>query len=383
MEFFKLIRNREEPISRSVFDSAVSNPPYQSSYTVEEKITGIQKSPVNVFQHFQYIADDIAQNSSMIYPGGRWASRTGRDMDKFGYYLANSSSLFNVIYFVRTLKIFNGVDVSGGVTIVHKNSKKDNKGQWNLKTFYKDSIMIGQGFCPGDNSVSLYPMVNGLERKVRKYFNNDFVSINHRKLSFSAYDLKSDFALANPDKVVECSHDLSNKPSDAHVRILVNNSAGKAGRATWFWVHRDELSENAMKYVNKWKVIISAKNVNGANGRCMQVEVLPKGTAHSYVRVTIGLFDTENEARNFAKYLATDFSRCLNVASGSLIKNFAQQIPDFNNFVNDSGIDFNVSKDELNDSLCEKFGIDEDLKNDMKIFVDSLARFSEKETFEQ
>lgn len=404
IDVLNLVSKLDENRKSNKFDAVFSNPPYQTSNSQEESKTGIQKSPVNIFQHFQYIADGISQSSSMIYPGGRWASKTGRGMDDFGDYLANSRNLHNVIYFARTLKIFPGVEVSGGVTIVHVNKNKDNNGEWNLKTFHNETISEGKVELPGESTVSLFPIIAKLEKRIRESFMNDFgddseivdenndsgvdekdekvstqrefKSINSRKLSFSAYKIKSDFALENADKVVVCEADFSNKPSDNHIRLLVNNAHGKGGRATWFWVDKKEIDESVVKYVDQWKVVISAKNINGVNGRNMQVEVFPPDTAHSYVRVTIGLFNTENEANNFMKYLSTDFGRCLLVASGGLMKSFACQLPDFDNFENlSNGIDFNLPVNKLNDALCLKFGLNEDDKMEMENFVSTLAGF--------
>lgn len=374
-ELFKHEVNLSNNKERAPFSAVFSNPPYQTGKSSETDI--IQKSPINIFQHFQETSDEIAEQTCMIYPGGRWASQTGNGMREFGKKLANSKYLQQVIYYSRTLEIFSKTEVSGGVTIVHKNNTKDNNGKWNLSATHNGQLSKGLVSAPGSNTISLFPVLANLEQKVRKHHNGTFSSINSRKLSFNAYKIQSSFAVKNPEAVIPCDESFSNSPNPDAVRLLVNHKEGKGGRATWFWADKSLFDETVKSYISKWKVIISAKNINGLNGRKMQVQVLPPNSAHSFVRVTIGLFDSEDEALNYFKYLSTDFGRCLIAASGGLVTNFAVSLPDLEDYSSANKVfDLSLDNVSLNRAICEFYSIDEFEMEEMTKFVGMLEDFS-------
>lgn len=78
-------------MSDKPFSVVVGNPPYQGGKVQNPLLIG--SSPINIFHHFQKIYSKLSDSTSLIYPGGRWASRTGRGMDEFGHWLSNSRAL--------------------------------------------------------------------------------------------------------------------------------------------------------------------------------------------------------------------------------------------------------------------------------------------------
>lgn len=358
------------------FGAVVGNPPYQAGQVQDPLLIG--KSPINVFHHFQKIYSNVSDRTSLVYPGGRWASRTGRGMDEFGGWLSNSRALQEVVYWARSFDLFGkDVEVSGGVTAVYTDSTIDNGGQWGLTEFHEGSTSSGMVNAPGDRSVSLFPVLNGIESAVLKV-SPSFVSLNSRKLSFSVFGLASSFAVDNPELVVRCSESFDNVPVDdgSWLRVMVNDAAGKGGRAAWFWTRRENLSARALSFADSWKVVMSAKNINGLNGRSTQVEVMPPGTAHSSVRVCIGVFATEVESVNFFRWLRTDFVRCLIAASGSLVGSFACKVPDLGDYSSDNDIIDFSSPDTLNEQLFNFYKADKSLIDGARVFAESLSGFS-------
>ena len=368
----------EHLVSKSKpFSLVVGNPPYQAGKIQDPLIIG--KSPTNIFQKFQEVSTHYAEMTSLIYPGGRWASRTGKGMDEFGKWLSNYKHLHNVIYWARSFELFvKDIEVSGGVTVVFTDSNKGNEGKWHLTEFHKNVSSSGYVTLPGDRTVSLFPILNKLEEAV---LNKDpkYVPLNSRKLPFSVFELSSSYAVDNPDLVVKCSENFDNIPEDdgSWVRIMVNDGHGKGGRSTWFWAKRNIFSEKSLKYVDDWKVIMSAKNINGLNGRTTQVEIIPPPSAHSFVRVCIANFKTEDEAINFFRWMKTDFVRCLIAASGSLIGSFACKVPDLLDYRTNgnSHIDFN-KPESINEQLFNYYGLSSDDMAEAHKFANTLEGFS-------
>ena len=53
-----------------------------------------QKAVVNIFQHFQVLADNLTSRfSSLIYPAVRWIHRSGKGLADFGYEQINDVHL--------------------------------------------------------------------------------------------------------------------------------------------------------------------------------------------------------------------------------------------------------------------------------------------------
>lgn len=357
------------------FSVVVGNPPYQTGKVQVPGLIGT--SPINIFQDFQTLSTQIGEVNCLIYPGGRWASQTGNNMKKFGQWLSNYNYVHKIIHWVESRNVFKNAEISGGITIVYIDHRKENKGYWDLKTYYKNKIYEGLIRSPKGKTLSLFPFLNNIVEKVNTKTPN-YNSLNTLKQPIFIFGLRSSYAINNPDKVVECSQNFDNMPETGEwVRILVNDKAGKGGRSKWFWAQRDIFSPKSLKVVDKWKVIISSKNTNGLNGRSMQAEILPPNTAHSTVRACIGSFDTEAEAINFFNWLKTDFVRCLLVASGSLLGNFGEKVPLLDSYMTDGNLSIDFSKPEtLNKQLFDYYEIDDSLREQASEFVKSLKDFS-------
>lgn len=378
------------------FEVAVGNPPYQTGIVQDESKIG--KSPINVFHDFQEVASTVSVRTSFIYPGGRWLSRNGKGMDEFGSWLSNNPALQKVVFWVRSKPVFGPIiEISGGVSIVFTDSSVSNNGSWDLTTFYKDKKFSGKIKLPGYNVVPFFPVVSEIENAVlAKFSEKPFKTLNNTKLSFNFFEIASTYGVDNPDSAILCNEDFSNVPqplsgrdtsnSDSNnpdslswVRTILNDGHGKGARVTWFWVPRDMFPERVYPIIDSWKVVISARNVSGINGRMMQGEILPPGTAHSYSRVTIGSFATEEEAINFFNWINTDFVRCLIIASGTLYGTFGSSVPMLEGYkdADSSEIDFTNSC-TINDSLFKLYELDDDVKARAKELVSSVERFTDK-----
>lgn len=364
---------------KAKFDCVVSNPPYQME-TAQKESEG-QTTVTNVFQYFQEVADLIATRICMIYPGERWVSRSGKGMTDFGLEQINSKNLQKVLFWPDSADLFGAtIGIAGGVTIVFKDFAKDNGGYWSLVNSSQGSLTRGSVALPGEEIVSLYPELNEILSKVRN-ISKGTNSLSQRGVSQKLFGIESSFAEENPEKVILCNSDFSNKPEgDEWIKLFTNDLAGKGGRGStvWFYIKVQDIPR-ANDLIDKWKVISSSVNLTGINGSSPLVEIIEPGTAHGRARVSLGMFETEIEAINFFCWMKSDLIRLLIASSGSLLGSFGKNVPDPGDFTNSNSlIDFTESHESLNDQLCRIYGLNETDKSYMKSFVSKLAPFSKK-----
>jgi hypothetical protein len=315
----------------------------------------------------------------MIYPGERWVNRSGKGMTEFGLEQINSKNLQKVLFWPDGADLFgSAARITGGVTVVFKDFAIDNHGSWSLINNSKNLTTSGTVSLPGEEIVSLYPELNEILAKVRKNSKGKN-SLSQRGFSQKLFGIESSFAEENPEKVILCNSDFSNKPDgDGWVKLLTNDKAGKGGRAVWFWILQSNIP-SAREKVQNWKVLISSVNTTGSDGNSPLAEILEPNSAHGRSRISAGLFDSEIEAINFFNWMQTDIIRLLLSSSGDFLSSFGKNAPDLGDFTNSNPqIDFTESKESLNDQLCRIYGLDEADKTYMKSFVSKLAPFSKK-----
>lgn len=373
------------------FSAVVGNPPYQSETSSQE--FG-QISVISIFQHFQKVALTLSTMTCMIYPGERWVHQSGLGMKDFGYDQLNSPNLSKIIFFSENNSPF-GKDtfIQGGLTAVLHDQSRDNNGSWELVSKVGDSFVNSRVSLPGESMVSMNPLENALLTKVRakcdpvsQRFLNEWVSGQW------VFNLESNFVEWNPDLVVKCDDGFSNDPGDSFVKALINDKIGKGGRTMWFWVDEKNLPDyrrhqrvpsDPVTYryrgiIRKWKVVCSSMNTTGRNGRTPNTEILDDRSVWGRSRVSLGVFDTREEALNFYNWAKTPFVRTLMATSGELLGSFAKNVPLPTDFLthSESGLDYKESNTSLNDQLCALYELSENEKSFVNEFESGLAPFS-------
>lgn len=375
-----------------MFSAVVGNPPYQSETSSQE--FG-QISVISIFQHFQKTALIISTMTGMIYPGERWVYQSGLGMKNFGLQQLNSPYLSKVVFFSENNSPF-GKDtfIQGGLTAVFHDQSRDNKGSWTLVAKVGDSFIDSEVLLPGESMVSMNPLENALIMKSREKCDpNSQRFLNEWVSGQWVFNLESNFVEWNPDLVVKCSDDFTNCPGDSFVKALINDKIGKGGRTMWFWVDEKNLPDYrrhqrtsddpvTFKYreiINKWKVVCSSMNTTGRNGRTPNTEILDDRSVWGRSRVSLGMFNTKEEALNFYNWAKTPFIRTLMATSGDLLGSFAKNVPlpaDFLTHDSESGIDYTESNASLNDQLYSLYEISENEKSFVNEFAAALAPFS-------
>lgn len=353
-----------------MFGAIVGNPPYQEEHASSQQHG--ESNVSNIFHHFQEIADLVSSANSLIYPGERWMLKIGRYMNDFGYAQLNSPFLKKVILYTDSRTVFDGVWVSGGVSIVLKDTTADNGGEWLLQKEEKGEVSSGIVQAPGEKKISIYPLLNNVITKMENLSWTKKLSDEVKTQKF--FRILGDAVEKNPENFVKCNNDFTNRPDGFDMRILTTETSGKSGRAVWFWTSKKSMTAG-LKEINQWKIIMSTANLTGQNGRTPNTEIIPPQTAVGRVRTVIATFDTEQEAINCFNFLKTDIIRVLLTTTGNYLTGFGSNVSIPDHFVDDTILDFSEQTLSLNEQLSKLLRLTEDEKELIQNIASSLTDF--------
>lgn len=335
----------EEAFKNVKFDVVIGNPPYQESATDKEMAVGQQQRVNNIFHLFQQLSDELTPNHSvLIYPGGRWMQQSGKGMKDFGRKLINSPQLSDLIYYPDANEIFDRIEISDGISIVHKNyEKKSNFFNYSLIDHGKEYHIERKH--PGDGIFVIYPTDESIVQRIKSFvidYNLAYLS-ESSTINQKLFQIESNFVELYPDKVeIFNGQDFNTKNQ---IKLLTNDKAGTAGRATWFIAQRDVIKVR-QDLIDKWKVVVSSANAGGQK-RDNQLEILPPFTAFGRSRLALKAFDTETEAINFYNFVRSKFIRFAFLLTDEKLSSLAKLVPDLLDYTNNQSlIDFNSDIDE-------------------------------------
>ena len=341
------------------FDYCIGNPPYQ--LTSEKSANQDQANSIYIYQFFQFMADDIAKTSCLIYPFGWFDApnmfnglgnkilNDGHTKIVYAYEAANDKR-----YWYRTDKkqepVFNDVGIPSGVSIVIREDKYNPTFKY-MNRMYSDKIIdvaVGETVTPN-------PLFLEINKKLGEKRLADIVVKN-------MFNIESDFAERNPDKVSFDKNDFKDP-----IILITNNKSGKAGRATKFYTDRSTITTNE-EMIDTFKVVtISAypkshfviektgKSLEGIKQQTSKVvEIVDSPSAVGRTKIVLFSSKNKKECENFLKYFQTDFvAICiLNEPIRSALFGFIIPLQDFSD---NSDIDWNKSVEEINQQLYKKY----------------------------
>ncbi|MCM0600991.1 Eco57I restriction-modification methylase domain-containing protein [Periweissella ghanensis] len=336
------------------FDVVVGNPPYQQETNGKVTKNG-QKRVINIFQHFQELTDEITgEFSSLIYPGGRWIHRSGKGMAQFGLNQINDPRLKKLIFFKDAESLFNSVGISDGLSIVLKDHSK-NSTEFEYEYIENENAIDVNISSPGKKLLVLNPKDEPILLKIEAIVNSENIKFLSESIySQKLFHVESDFAEKNPENIrLYTGQEFDN---DKYVKLLTNDKAGKAGRATWFLTKKTLIPVNH-ELIDEYQVVVSSANAGGQK-RDNQVEIIDNHSAFGRSRVALKSFKTLGEAQNFLKYVSAPLIKYAFLMTDESLTSLAKKVPDILDYT-DSNKFIDFSKD-VNNELNKLFGITED-----------------------
>lgn len=346
------------------FDVIIGNPPYQ-----DETLGDNDTFAPPVYHRFLDEAYKSGKIVELIHPA-RFLFNAGSTPKAWNKKMLSDTHFKVLEYNAEVSKVFPNMNINGGIAITyHDNSKEFGAievfAQYDELNKIRRDVTNKQGFNSfSDIVTSAYAY--HLTKEVYK----DHPEVMGRLSKGHDYDLKSNILELMP----EVFTNSKTNEDDLLVWGRENNQ-----RATK-WVKRCYITGPSS--MDKFKVFLAgADGAAGTIGKPIPARIIGVpglGIACSAATesfISIGSFDTEEEAKNTIKYLKSKFAR----AMVSILKVTQAITPEkwkyvpLQDFTSSSDIDWSKSIAEIDEQLFDKYGLDEQERNFIRTMVKEMV----------
>ncbi len=324
------------------FDAIVGNPPYQIM------ATGDANGSDPIYHLFIDAACKLGEKVSFVHPA-RFLFNAGKTPKDWNDKMLNDEHYKVVQYWANSGDVFPTVDIKGGVAVTYWDKKK---------TFEKIGTFIAY---------------DELRTVLKKVLGNDFRTFADLVYTRTLYRFTDVLYKENPWAESRPSkghlYDMSSnaldmfpelfsdeKPDDGKEYARIYGLANKKRAYKWIKKSYVKIPDNFDFY----KVLVPAANGSGAIGEVLSTPVIGQPViGHTETFLSIGKFNTQDEAENCMKYIKTKFAR---VMLGTLkitqhnIQETWLNVP-LQDFTANSDIDWSKSISEIDKQLYKKYGL--------------------------
>lgn len=357
------IKNQPELFIKKVHDlvgkdvkikAVVGNPPYQ------EVNEGNGNGANPLYHLFIDLGRKLSSIGSMIHPA-RFLFKAGKTPKDWNDKILSDPHFRVVDYWVKSIDVFNNVDVKGGIAIT----------MWNE---YEICGPIGF-FSP-------YPELCSILKKVNSQTTASFANLVGPR---EAYGLTEELYKENPN--------LESRPSKGHryslsanvdttfPEILFDEQSPSNDRTKIYGRYGNQRGYKWIKssYLSKpdnfefYKIIVPEANGTGAIGEVLSTPVIGVPViGHTDTFLSIGKFASAQEASACLNYVKSKFARCMLgtlKATQHNPKDTWTNVP-MQDFTEGSDIDWSKSVAEIDAQLYAKYG----LSNEEIVFIESMIK---------
>lgn len=329
------------------FDFVIGNPPYQDESNGE-----MRNYAPPIYDRFMDACYEIADVVELIHPA-RFLFNAGSTPKAWNEKMLQDEH-FKVLYYEENgNKIFPSLTtpLRGGVAITYRNTS-ESYGAIQAFTKFPEVNAILQKVIHCASFQTLMDIVYSRT----SYRLTDKMHAEHPdaigKLSNGhAYDMSSNILQRLPDIFFDV------KPDDGkdYIQILGRDN----GKRVYKYIQRDYVKK--VDNLDYYKLYVAQANGSGEFGEAMSAPVVEKpGVGATETFISIGKFDTEEEAMSVEKYIKTKFARTLLsvlkvTQNGN--KPVWRMVP-LQDFTESSDIDWTKSVKEIDSQLYAKYGLD-------------------------
>ena len=332
------------------FNAVVSNPPYQ---------TGVNKEPL--YHLFIDLGRELGDLGSIIHPG-RFLFNAGKTPKAWNHKILNDEHFKVVNYWTKSSEVFDNVTIKGGVAI----TMWDKTAQYNpIGTFIlqedlraiKDLVwtVSTENFCNNVYSRDLY--------QLKETFYTENPELDNRQSDGHRLDVGTTVFTLFPEIFFD------DKPGDGYALIIGRENDARIAK----WIRSDylKLPDN----FNSYKVFIPTANGSGKFGEALGTPIIGEPChGHNTTFLSIGCFDTSEEAEACLKYIKTKFARTM-LGIRKVTQHNTRQAWEFvpnQDFSTQSDIDWTLSVQEIDQQLYRKYGL-----NDYIDFIETNVKSME------
>lgn len=347
------------------FDLIIGNPPYQ-----EEKKDNNRTPPL--YHLFMQESYSLASRVCFITPA-RFLSNAGQTPEVWNNAMLQDPHLKILDYNIDGTHFFPTTDIKGGIVITYHDTTQKFvpikkfipdatlRGIWTKVTtatekntqdsagLYLDSIISSRGMYRfTDEYLDKHDVI--ISTGTGTMLTTNTLS-NHRQLFKDCYE-PGDIGIYGR---------LNRKGTILFLEREALQLSDKLGRK------KNSVSYNANKYLDSYNVILPRANGSGALGEALSTPVIGQPVigqpviGHTDTYISIGCFDTREQAVACLKYIKSRFARTmlgvLKVTQDNPKDSWAY-VPK-QNFGDDSDIDWSLPLDEIDNQLFDKYGLTE------------------------
>lgn len=342
------------------FDVIIGNPPYQEESVGEQK--NMQPSVYHYFIEESYKLSDIVE---LIHPA-RFLSNAGNTPKDWNKKMLEDTHFKVLSYEADSKKIFPNTDIKGGIAISYRDRNKQYEAI-GVFTAFEELNAILQKTKSHPAFSSLMPIVvTRTAYRLTTKLHKDYPEAITQLSNGHAYDMSTNIFERLPQVFFE------EKPDDgleyAKILGLIKN------QRVYRFIRREYI--NHVQNFEKYKIILPKANGSGAIGEVLSTPLIGTpliGNTESFI--SIGSFNTRQEAEAAFKYIKSKFARCLL----GVLKITQDNPPDkwrfvpLQDFTTSSDIDWSKSVAEIDEQLFDKYGLDEQERNFIRTKVKEMA----------
>lgn len=330
-----------EDIENMKFTAIVGNPPYM----LKQEAT----SDTPIYHHFMEASYQLSDIVSLITPA-RFLFNAGKTPSDFNKKVLNDEHFKVVRYESDTSKIFDNVDIKGGVAITMRNAK-ENFGKIRTFTSHKELSTILTKVVGRKDFTSII----GLIRLQNKFNLNTLYSDHPEYRKIIGSNGREKRLTTSIFTQLDVFTEVNANADDVHIIGLIDN------KRVYKYIPIKYLEEH--DNLHKWKVILPKSNGSGAIGEVLSTPLIGEpliGYTQSFI--SIGTFDNKEEAQATLKYVKSKFMRTmlgiLKVTQDNNSDVWAY-VP-LQNFTPNSDIDWSRSIADIDRQLYAKYGLTDD-----------------------
>ena len=319
------------------FDAIVGNPPYQIM------ATGDANGSDPIYHLFIDTACKLGEKVSFIHPA-RFLFNAGKTPKDWNEKMLNDEHYKVVQYWANSADVFPTVDIKGGVAVTYwdKNKIFEKIG---IFVAYDELRTILEKVKTKD-FVTFSDLVYGrdLYRLTDKLYKENPWAEN-RQSKGHKYDIGSNVFDTFPELFFE------EKPNDDYDYAKIFGREKNNRILKWIKKSYVKVPDNFDSY----KVFIPKANGTGAIGEVLSTPIVGSTTTF----LSVGKFNTQDEAENCMKYIKTKFARAmlgtLKVTQDNPRETWLN-VP-LQDFTTNSDIDWSKSVSEIDKQLYKKYGL--------------------------
>lgn len=266
------------------FDVIIGNPPYQ----LDDGGYGTSAAPI--YQLFVEKALELDPRYAVFVTPSRWMAG-GKGLDKYRERMLSDKRMRRVVDYPKLYEGFPGVKIRGGISYFLWD--REHNGPCEVETIW-DGQLTGPAVARYLDAYDILVRRNEAVPILEKIRAKREPTLDARVSSQKPFGLRTFF---------------HGKPDAGRLKKPVK----LFGSQKISWVERKDIPANA-SWIDRWKVLMT--RVQGTSA-AVETKFLSKpivaepGTACTESYLVAGLFDTEDEAKNYASYLRTRFARFL------------------------------------------------------------------------